>query len=235
MEYSTRNLRFMIVMAFLLTLLLAGRCYGMDERIFIIEGMTKEDAEQRLKSVSFRASNLETLKEGKPIELLVAPFWVAVGTNNYVIGVFNTEGNLLYSLRFNTNGQYSLYYDSKTDGLVVKMARSGTYYYFDKAGNVIKMAGREHPQIGLEDSYETDGIGNRYTIEKMSNAKDFYLCRYAQVIQNGNEEKVILECRYFLDIKLIAVLVVILLGGIGGYIIQNPQKSRFLLEVLKLI
>lgn len=224
---STRRIRKVIFIIAISVLIMQSTCYGMNMSSIEIQGMTESQAEESLRAVNFRKGNLEDLKKSEPRELLVTPFWIAIGTNDCMVGVYNLDGELLYSLRFTTNGQYSLYYNQEEDSLVIKMWRSGTYYYFDVGGEILKIVSRDCPQEGLFDSFKVDGEGNQYTIEKNSKLKDFYLYRYSQVVQHGNEEKIILECRYHLDIMSLFVFIMILVGGFGTLILQKMKMNEW--------
>lgn len=226
MKYGFRKWKLAAFAVFFSIAMLMKPCCGMDTSEIVIEGMTEEDAERSLIATGLRKSDLNVLKRGEPTTLLVTPFWIAVGTENHVVGVFDVDGNLLYIIRFTTNGKYALYYDQRENGLVIEIYRNGEYYYLNEEGKLRKISSRDCPQTGLEESHETDIRGNQYAIERESRIGDFYLYRYAQVIQRGNDDNVMIEFRYYINMLRIYVLLCMLGGGLGAYILKAKAVGK---------
>lgn len=213
-----RKLIFIVITIALNSMIFPACSYGMVRDDLAVEGLTENVKENLLYNTGLRNCQMDALKAGEPCELLVTPQWVAVGTTDYKVGVFDLNGEVLYTFRFTTTGQYELFYDSETNGLAMHIYRQGAYFYFDEQGQLMKLSDVDCPQESLQGSYETDEQGNRYELKQYRTIKDFWLYQYGQLVQKGENEKVFLESKFYIDPAPIALFLIMGFGGVGAYI-----------------
>lgn len=134
------------------------------------KNITEKEAQQMLQSINIRACDINKLKK-LPIEgLLVSDDWIAIGVQDVIngksenaVGVFDIKGSLKYAFTFNTTGIHRLFYDNKSDSLILYIPRASTYYTFNESGTLTQIEGYDSKKgVKKTEDRVMDGEGNTY-------------------------------------------------------------------------
>ncbi len=141
MGYDSRVVKMIAIFAIGIILFISSvnRVYAEPENTVTLINLSEEEARKNFLLVVPRIVR-ETLLEKKLVEqLLVTEKWIAIGTENKMVGVYNTDGSYKYSIAFTIDGLYYISYNKEMDCLTVYVAKANTYFSFDDKGQLIQM------------------------------------------------------------------------------------------------
>lgn len=181
----------------------------------IIAGITDEEAKERFYRVSLRNCEIEELK-GSPIKtLVVGNEWVAIGTNENTVGIFDLDGKFIYGVRFNTDGAYELYTDRQKENLIIFIVRNSTAFSYDNKGNIVmvKAAESESDLAGTVSRNKTDSMGNSYELQQERGIKRAFARGYSKVNKKNLHDDVIIfyESGYSVSWLKITIIIIIII------------------------
>lgn len=160
MGYDSRVVKMIAIFAIGIILFISSvnRVYAEPENTVTLINLSEEEARKNFLLVVPRIVR-ETLLEKKLVEqLLVTEKWIAIGTENKMVGVYNTDGSYKYSIAFTIDGLYYISYNKENDWLTVYVAKVGTYFSFDDKGQLIQMEGRKRTlKLFIPELVDADG------------------------------------------------------------------------------
>ncbi len=149
-------------------------------------GLTEEEAKQHNIWAAPRKIREELLYQKPVRDVLVTEQWVAIEVERNMVGVYDLQGNYLYSVAITSDGGCLLYYDREMDRLIVVVSRTQIGYSFDSSGELVQMESwddNKRKRYSVPD--KIDKAGREYYISSGSKWKD--------VFSSGTRSKVLVK------------------------------------------